>query len=136
MLIKSRPRPLGPNCEFSYPNVFYMAQKSSKRPISAPVALSGRRLFPPRKPVCAIRKPKRVLQGSKPEAKITSKFHERCYPHWVPAPGLTSKGTRSKKVESRRQSYPLCLVCEYDHDCKDDESIQELYQRFQKGAFQ
>ena len=95
MLIKSRPRgPFGPLTDFSCnQNVLYMASKMSKnqgqkrRPSSAPT----------RKNVAA--NPKRVLQGSKPEAKLTSKYHERCMPsHWVPAPG---KATQSSKTFQR-----------------------------------
>ena len=42
-------------------------------------------------------------------------------PNWIPAPAKTAPKevikTASKSSKgSRRQSYPLCLVCEYDHD--------------------
>ncbi len=170
MLIKSRPRILGtkgPDCGFfsSYPPgdvnnpVFYMphgqpnrrGQQPKRKPgVSSKLTnLARPRSAPlrPRKPVCATGRPeaaasKRVLNGSKIESKITSKYHERCFPHWVPAPGLSTKEKATKirsgsTTSDRRQSYPLCLVCEYDHtDCKEDESMQELYEKFQKGAFQ
>ena len=65
MLIKSKPRgPVGPMTDFSCQNVFYMADNVKKRPISAPVQGKTRRQMIPRKPVCAIKKPKRVLQGN------------------------------------------------------------------------
>ena len=79
MLIKSKPRHpiVGPLTDFSCQNVFYMPQKlPKKRPSSAPT--SGRQnprrqSVPTRKPALAIRKPQRVLQGSRQEAKIISK---------------------------------------------------------------
>ena len=39
-------------------------------------------------------------------------------PEWVPAPGMSSKNSKArlKAKEDRRNSYPLCLVCEYDHE--------------------
>ena len=62
-------------------------------------------------------------------------------PNWVPAPAKTSpkeqiKSSSKSSQKSRRQSYPLCLVCEYDHDDAEDESIHQLYEKFQKGAVQ
>lgn len=81
---------------------------------------------------------KRVINGSSPASRKPSKYHERCFPHWIPAPGLSTKKSKKKlhkDMADKRESYPLCLVCEYDHT-KDDESIHELYERFQKGAHQ
>lgn len=146
MLIKSKPRgPFGPLTDYSCDGqneVFYMAKK---RPNSAPqpqkyVLANGhdsrqRRLGVPKKPpACVVKKKqsKRVLSGSQPTTRVTSKYHERCLPHWVPAPGKTIKSSRNA---DRRESYPLCLVCEYDHSSKED-SIHELYEKFQKGAVQ
>ena len=39
-------------------------------------------------------------------------------PEWVPAPGMSSENSKArlKAKEDRRNSYPLCLVCEYDHE--------------------
>ena len=42
-------------------------------------------------------------------------------PNWIPAPAKTTpkeeiKSSSKSSKSSRRQSYPLCLVCEYDHD--------------------
>ena len=117
--------------------------KKAKRPSSAPqvqryVLNTGGEQAPRRPPIqkpnCAIKKPKRVISGSTSAARITSKYHERCLPHWVPAPAkTTSKSLKNSKEASRRESYPLCLVCEYDHSCQED-SIHQLYEKFQKGA--
>ena len=117
--------------------------KKAKRPSSAPQAQryvlnTGGQQVPKRPPIqkpnCAIKKPKRVVSGSTSAARITSKYHERCLPHWVPAPAkTTSKSLKNSKEASRRESYPLCLVCEYDHSCQED-SIHQLYEKFQKGA--
>jgi hypothetical protein len=77
MLIKSKPRHpiVGPITDFSCQNVFYMPQKLSKRPFSAPTT-ARRQSVPVRKfAVPAKRKPQRVLQGSKQEAKIISKVN-------------------------------------------------------------
>ena len=48
---------------------------------------------------------------------------------------MTSKNSKArlKAKEERRSSYPLCLVCEYDHDY-EEESIHQLYEKFQRGA--
>ena len=48
---------------------------------------------------------------------------------------MSSKNSKArlKAKEDRRSSYPLCLVCEYDHDY-EEESIHQLYEKFQKGA--
>ena len=47
-------------------------------------------------------------------------------PNWIPAPARTApkeqiKSSSKTSKSSRRQSYPLCLVCEYDHEevCKN-----------------
>ena len=149
MLIKSKPRgPFGPLTDYScegQKEVFYMAKK---RPNSAPqpqkyVLDTGhesrqRRLGVPKKPpACVVKKKqsKRVLSGSQPTTRVTSKYHERCLPHWVPAPGKTTSKSLKSSQQQRRESYPLCLVCEYDHSGKED-SIHELYEKFQKGAVQ
>ena len=48
---------------------------------------------------------------------------------------MSSKNSKArlKAKEDRRSSYPLCLVCEYDHDY-EEESVHQLYEKFQKGA--
>ena len=154
MLIKSKPRgPFGPLTDYSCAgqggqnDVFYMAKRSQqKRPHSAPQKYvlnidsvnATRRRSVPKPPGCVVAKKqatsKRVLSGSQPAARVTSKYHERCLPHWVPAPGKTTSKSL-KNEQQRKESYPLCLVCEYDHSCKED-SIHELYEKFQKGAVQ
>ena len=103
MLIRSRSRgPIGPECDFLCSNVFYMPHALPhnlpqtlplpKRPNSAtpkrPNSATERGILRPKKPLCAIKTPKRVIQGSSFDAKQTSKFHERCMPEWVPSPGL------------------------------------------------
>ena len=65
MLIKSKPRgPVGPMTDFSCQNVFYMPNNVKRRPGSAPANPKSRRQTLPRKPPCAIKKPKRVIQGN------------------------------------------------------------------------
>ena len=79
MLIKSKPRHpiVGALTDFSCQNVFYMPQKLPKRPSSAPTSgkQNTRRASVPVRKVAVPpkRKPQRVLQGSKQEAKIISK---------------------------------------------------------------
>ena len=80
MLNKSKPRHpiVGPITDFSCQNVFYMPQKLPKRPSSAPNT-ARRQSVPVKKfAVPAKRKPQRVLQGSKQEAKIISKVSSIC----------------------------------------------------------
>ena len=87
MLIKSKPRHpiVGPLTDFSCQNVFYMPQKLPKRPSSAPTTArqnSRRQSVPVKKfAVPAKRKPQRVLQGSKQDAKIISKVHKHLDMH-------------------------------------------------------
>ena len=79
MLIKSKPRHpiVGALTDFSCQNVFYMPPKLPKRPSSAPTSgkQNARRASVPVRKVAVPpkRKPQRVLQGSKQEAKIISK---------------------------------------------------------------
>lgn len=47
---------------------------------------------------------------------------------------LGPKEAKKKSAGQRHNSYPLCLVCEYDHQSPEDESIHQLYEKFQKGA--
>ena len=107
MLIRSRSRgPVGPDCDYLCGNVFYMPQNvppqsilaqplpSPRRPNSAvdrrPSSQKGTRSRG-LKPICTVKTPKRVIQGSTFDAKQASKFHERCGPEWVPAPGKVMK---------------------------------------------
>ena len=93
-------------CDFLCGNVFYMPQNlpqnlsqplpqmlpPPRRPSSAVERRTAMKQSDtrqkPRKPLCAIKTPKRVIQGSTFDAKQSSKFHERCLPDWVPAPGI------------------------------------------------
>ena len=85
MLIRSRSRgPLGPEPDYLCGNVFYIPQNlpnplpqslpQNLPPPRRPNSAVERRPMKPKKPLCAIKTPKRVIQGSTFDAKQVKIF--------------------------------------------------------------